>query len=391
MMDPGVKWTKKWLEGQHEGHMVPDRFRGVVTGEWVPARQLASGARVRELQQHLSLLGLLPAHCLDGIYGYRTRAAVRLLQLFVKGRTDLPDPGHPAGVAGPKVNAVLAALENQGPEAVWPKQEPRYYALALELLRSAQRGFAMDAQWQSCLASKAAADTLPPEQWSTSPEDVHLIGIRRPEQVGRTRWNEGCTDLFLLLANHRVWVLFGNTEPRPKNNNTTRLVRGQHRYRFGWHGIEKDTVQRCYLALRPWSKGVLVGKTPHYERIPSTVGTSALINLHWSGKGLSNWGKGCQVMAGQSFIDPAGHMVSCEEFAARKYQDLTDHGEKARTQGAFHLVPDLYLALGGALSVRGDGRALYYTLLDMKDLHRLAPTSLGLIHRAAKELGLKPD
>lgn len=107
-----------------------------------------------------------------------------------------------------------------------------------------------------------------------------------------------------------------------------------------------------------------------------------MINLHWSGEGYSNWGEGCQVMAGRAFMDPAGVAISCEDFDANGYSSLGG----SQTQGAFNLVPDLFLALGGALSTKGQGVELRYTLLDREDVETLAPGSLKLLETARDRL-----
>lgn len=394
MLDPGVQLPAGRFQREHEGAMRQDRFRGLASDEWIAACPASGGAPVRALQEQLVRLGLLPADRVDGIFGYRTQAAVRLLQTFTRGRTDLPDVGRPEGVVGPKTRAVLQALEGAGPEAVWPAQDATRQELTLRLLRAARDAFAADAAWQRMSAAGSASDTLPVAEWSVDPADVHLVGIRRPAPRGDRSWNHGNTDLYLLLARERLWVLFGNTEPNPKSTtrpDPARLVRGQHRYRFGWHNVGNTKVKDCYPALRPWSGGVLAGATADYQRLPQATRISSVINVHWSGRGQSNWGQGCQVIASRAYVSPAGQVVSCKGYDAGTYSELADRDGGIHTRGAFHLLPDLYLTGGAELSAHGEGRPLRYTLLDEDDVRVLAPEVQELIEQVLPALRAELD
>jgi len=388
LMDAGLTLPDGWFDRQHEGGMSRDRFRRLANGSWVAPRVVGEGAEVAALQRTLGALGLYPLDRVDGVFGYRTRSAVRLLQLFARSHPELPNPGAPDGVVGKGTQALLDALAGASPEAIWPEQDPDLHARARGLLSAAKDACSADSAWQALLA-RGAPDTLPSDQWSTDLAEMHVIGLRRPAPPDDEDelWNTSNTDLFLVLARERLWVLFGNTEPsrnQTDRSDPARLVRGQHRYRYGWHKLS-DGGKCSYLALRPWSSGVLVGRTASYERIPSRTGISSTINLHWSGEGRTNWSAGCQVVAGRAFLDPRGQAVSCEDFDAAGYSALIDQGQ-AQTQGAYNLVPDLFLALGGGLSVRGKGRPLRYTLLDDQDVTSLSPDSVALLKTAFERL-----
>ena len=76
------------------------------------------------------------------------------------------------------------------------------------------------------------------------------------------------------------------------------------------------------------------------------------INIHWSGKGDSNFSAGCQVIAGKSYINHRGELIDCSGFAASTYEEL-----KTKTRGAYNFMADLVLALSGA-----GVNKVYYTL-----------------------------
>ena len=68
------------------------------------------------------------------------------------------------------------------------------------------------------------------DEWDTSRDKVHLIGIRRNEDASvGTRKND---DIFVLLVNGLVFQFWGSTDPSASLADRTDeafLVEGQHR------------------------------------------------------------------------------------------------------------------------------------------------------------------
>ncbi|MBI5917582.1 MAG: hypothetical protein HY842_19610, partial [Bacteroidetes bacterium] len=63
------------------------------------------------------------------------------------------------------------------------------------------------------------------------------------------------------------------------------------------------------------------------------------INIHWSGKGETNYSAGCQVIAGQSYFNHEDKLIDCSAFASPGYSDLA----KGKTRGAYNMLTDLIL------------------------------------------------
>jgi len=95
-------------------------------------------------------------------------------------------------------------------------------------------------------------------------------------------------------------------------------------------------------------------------------GPNATINIHWSGIGSSNFSAGCQVIAGDSYINHANEVVSCRGFAARSYDELA----AGKTRGAYNVISDLVLAYAPA-----GVNLVRYTL--GRDAHLNLDASLG--------------
>ncbi|MEZ4985448.1 MAG: hypothetical protein R2795_10490 [Saprospiraceae bacterium] len=64
------------------------------------------------------------------------------------------------------------------------------------------------------------------------------------------------------------------------------------------------------------------------------------INIHWTGAGATNYGEGCQVIAGASYLNADNALVDCSAFAASLYNDLSI----GKTRGAYNVLCDLVLA-----------------------------------------------
>ena len=76
---------------------------------------------------------------------------------------------------------------------------------------------------------------------------------------------------------------------------------------------------------------------------------NASINVHWGGRGVSNWSQGCQVICGRGYINHNDELVDCTDFAATNYAAL---GRKVngryQTKGAYSVLVDLVTAFSGA-------------------------------------------
>ncbi len=123
------------------------------------------------------------------------------------------------------------------------------------------------------------------------------------------------------------------------------LLEGQHVYKFAWHKI--SDARQVYRALKPANRGVLVFRdrdnTNSLTQADIDKGIDGApnnsINIHWSGKGHTNYSAGCQVIAGQSYINNEGKVIDCSAFASPGYSDLT----KGKTRAAYNVLTDLIL------------------------------------------------
>lgn len=137
------------------------------------------------------------------------------------------------------------------------------------------------------------------------------------------------------------------------------LLEGQHTYKFGWHKISDG--RRVYRAMKPAQHGVLVFRdrdndnalTEKDQLIGLDNKPNFSINIHWSGKGHTNYSAGCQVIAGSSYINPEGNIVDCSAFASPGYDDLA----RNKTRGAYNMLADLILNYAP-----GKSQTIAYTL-----------------------------
>lgn len=348
------------------------QFRDEVSGAWNSFTEVEpiNGVSIWQLQEFLNAAGFMPRFKPDGIYGYGTQAAVRLFQEYVRSVEGDSAIGVPDGEAGPKT---LTYMENWKakkagkPEFVceWghaSDQSPSAeYLQWIMLLGKAKAHYIANPDPKLQLIDNykpanpkiTSHDTRKISDWDVRPETVHLIGIRRNQEVDST--NRGNDDLFILLIRGMVFKFYGSTDPNPeeckdKNGNPTPmpfLIEGQHNYQYGWHN--RGSEEKTYRALRPAGNGVLVYRAPVGVRVmrdedvlkgldPSPNGT---INIHWSGMGIGgNWSAGCQVIAGKSYINHKGELVDCSKFAAGGYKALGS----AMTRGAYNVFTDLVLS-----------------------------------------------
>ncbi len=316
---------------------------------------------VSQVQQALRQLGFFPGGEVDGICGYRTQAAIRLFQEYVRTMDGHPDV-IPDGIYGPQTHGHLVRWLQGGHRANWSPR-PGEYDMWLGFLREVQASYvhAPGRVTEEVNQFAQASDTRRPAEWVTDgPGHIHLIGVRRTEFSGKF------DDIFILLIKGLVFKFQGSTEPGSSSNplGPPYLVPGQHDYHFGWH-------RRTYLALRPRSAGTLIIRAGDDRRLTEDdlqrgLEANPTINIHWGGRGMSrdvnSWSEGCQVINGEVYINPAGQLVSCGRFAAIFSSDPTRSASK--TRGAYTLISDLVTALSGDMS----GNTVHYTMVREADL-----------------------
>lgn len=321
----------------------------------------AGSMGVRELQQQLKALDLLPGGRVDGIYGYRTEAAVRLFQEFI--RTVENQRLIPDGDFGPQTQAHLARWAASGRKPSWTANPAEYQAWFALLAATKQKyQTAPTRVLQMVNAQTGRSSTRKLADWSTAGQgEIHLIGVRRREFGGKF------DDIFVLLIKGLVFKFQGSTDPGAVSASMRQvgapyLTHGQHDYHFGWH-------KRREIALRPKGVGVLCvrdGADRVYNDADEARGLeppNGTINIHWAGVGLgrpvNSWSEGCQVITGALYINPMNQLVRCDSFTAINNGDLEANPRK--TRGAFTVMADLILALSGDL---GDTDVVYTLLLE---------------------------
>lgn len=347
-----------------------DRLRGE-RGP-VPFRPLAPAApmTVTALQRALTAAGFFPGGRDDGICGYRTRAAIRLFQEYVRSverRPCLPD-----GVAGPKTMAELRRWTDGGLRASWTVRSPRgtdattaesgefdewlrfVGALRDRLLDDPDPAFGHAERFAR------RSDTRPIAEWRTGADDIHLIGIRRAERDAARRFD----DILVLLVRGLVFKFQGSTDPGHTSHpdGAPFLVPGQHDFRFGLH-------RGSYHALRPLHHdggGVLVVRSKddlllsdrELLAAPEINGT---INVHWGGKGVGRavrrWSEGCQVVAGSAYLSPAAALIDCSAHVGINNTEVATVGSR-KTRGAYDVLSDAIVAMSSDMPSPGIVRYL---------------------------------
>ena len=343
----------------------------------------ASEMSVARIQEILKQLGFYQGGKIDGICGYRTTSAIRLMQEYsrtLRGETNV----IPDGVYGPNTHRSLMnwLREDSSPEANWNKIGPEYDQW-LGLLREI-RGYKQaspDFWSKRVLSYTARTATRKPLDWITTGYDnMHLIGVRRNDTPGRF------DDVFILLINGLVFKFQGSTQaglPDIKNTkqHAPHLLPGQHQYHFGWH-------RQQYPALKPGAGGVLIVRSGEDNILSEAEKSGPLesnttINIHWAGLGgskvVSNWSEGCQVITGSYYLNPGQQLIECADFAASGNKAL--NAGYASSRGAYSLLVDLITTQSAQLSTN----EVSYTLLTPEDFSR-APENgeptLGYLHSA---------
>ena len=356
--DQGAEPTdkRKFLELYHAG-MSPGlqnklQFRDEST--WRSFSQV-TGQSIKELQQFLKAAGFMPKSNMNGVFGYGTQAATRLFQEYIRSMVDA-SIGAPDGVVGPKTWGFIRNWKKdfvcEWGQASPSKPTPEFEKW-ISLLSAAKNHFFQVRNTHPILQLiekfDRPTDTKKVGDWDVDPNTIHLIGIRRAQDKslrGSRREND---DLFILLINGLVFKFWGSTDPNPDMSHRSDipfLIESQHEYQFGWHKI--GDARKIYQALRPAGPGVLVFRDKDRDRALTEAdiargldpSPNTTINIHWSGVGSANFSAGCQVLAGNSYVNHKGDTIDCTSFAARNQGALTS----GMTRGAYNMFTDLVLS-----------------------------------------------
>lgn len=343
---------------------------------------------VSDVQRALTDAGFFPGGRVDGICGYRTQAATRLFQEYVRsveGRPCIPD-----GIVGPKtVNELRRWVEGRK-KADWVPRLNQWRQGTLENERCEFNDWLVFLRgWQEhCKANpspmltlvenfQSETDTHKVDDWKFTNDDVHLIGIRHGERDRSRKFD----DVLVLLIKGLVFKFQGSTDPgHTKNRNGAPfLVPGQHDFHFGLH-------QGRYHALRPLhyaAHGVLVVRSKGdfelaEEDVAKGVETNGTINIHWGGKGVgrpvNRWSEGCQVVTGSGYQNHQAALVNCSEYVGTNNTEVSDPS-KNKTRGSYNVLADLVVALSSDMRTPG---LVKYTLLHATDL-TIDPAIAGIV------------
>ena len=364
--------TGAFLEPLHEVSMRgKGRLRGEAESEWLDFQE-NTGSEVRDLQQFLKDAGFFPHGKLDGICGYRTIASLRLFQEYVRTVERQASIGAADGMAGPQTRAHIERWQADRRKANWSDvmsgSPTDGYRAWMRLLEKTKQHYLQQPTTLLKLVDgfERPTRTRKIASWAFDPGRIQLIGVRRNEGVPGPRVND---DVFVLLVKGVVFKFFGTTDPGKTKNEggAPFLVPGQHPYRFGWHKV--DNMARVYQALKPQDSGVIVVRDVNRDAaltesdLTGTLESNGTINVHWGGRGATNWSEGCQVMCGKGYINHEGAAVDCSSFAALNYVELGQRIKGAyMTKGAYSVLVDLVTAFSG------DVHEVDYMLLYERDL-----------------------
>lgn len=333
----------------HASFRNKERFRD--NGKWF-AVQEKNGTDVQVLQQFLHEAGFMPHNKPTGVFDYVTLSAARLFQEYVRTVEGISDIGKPDGIVGTNTWKHIDRWKRNHLKSSWGQissQNPsEEYTKWLSLMKKAKAHFQANPHPILKMIDDypKKSDTRKLNDWSFDSNEVHLIGIRCKENVSQNkRVND---DLFILLLNGLVFKFWGSTDPSASmasRSDEAFLIESQHVYRFGWHKISDE--KKVYKALKPATNGVLVFRDLDNDNALTQKDIAKgiqppnnTINIHWSGVGSANFSAGCQVIAGQSYINNEGKVVDCSAFASRSYAGL----QSGQTRGAYNVIGDLILA-----------------------------------------------
>ena len=183
------------------------RFRGEGENEWIEFRESAAGNDVRDLQQFLKQAGFMPFGKVDGIFGYRTAASLRLFQEYVRSVEGDASIGAADGLLGPRTTEHLGRWRAGAVRANWERWSSERptpeYAQWLRLLDRVRERYLRKptALLEQVNEFAGESDTLKAADWNFDPRRIHLVGVRCGEAAPGSRVND---DVFVLLINITV-------------------------------------------------------------------------------------------------------------------------------------------------------------------------------------------
>lgn len=377
-----------------------NKLRGEENNDWVTLRPnpSADAMTVSEVQRVLRDTEFFPGGTIDGICGYRTTAAIRLFQEYVRSVEKDASIGNPDGKAGRNTFGHLARWRDSGKKADWAPAFQAWqsgtaspataeYQQWLDLLQKVKGHYLSSPSRMLRMVNEYPhpSDTAKVAQWDFNPRHIHMVGIRRGAgPVSRGTSQKKFDDVIVLLIRGLVFKFQGSTEPGHTKNpaGAPFLVQGQHNYHFGWHLL--SARDRAYQALKPASSrpsGVLVVRSKNDfvlsdADLDNGLERNDTINVHWGGEGgsklVKNWSEGCQVITGIGYINHLNQPVDCSSFVAINSGGLGD----GKTKGAYTVLGDLVAAFSSDIS-----SVVKYMLLVEDDL-KLSPAINTAIEQA---------
>lgn len=333
---------------------------------------------ISAVQQALRQLGFFPGGEVDGIYGYRTRAAVRVFQEYA--RTYLNEGLVANGQFEARTQAALQRMLANNKTAQWNARAGEYEAW-LQLLSARKAKYLANPGplFSRINAFDKPTNSLKVADWITDgPGRIHLIGVRR-----RNDFHNRSDDIFILLLKGLVFKFQGSTDPYGVSDENKQIgppyvLPGQTRYRFALHKARE-------LALEPEPHGALTVRSGRDMRLDAEdlqkpLQPNISVNVHWGGYGadrlVNSWSEGCQVIGGAFYINPADVLVDRRRHLANTAKTLAE-SNGALNRGAYDLLVDLVTAQSGDMNTE----EVLYSLFDEDDLD-LAPQLAAEIVRA---------
>ena len=336
-----------------------------------------------DFQSFLQQTGFLAESDGEGVFGYRTHSAARLWYEYIRTIEKVTNLG--VGVAdgsfGLSTRYHMLRWKRDSSKRAWngyssrrPMPEFNEWISVLESVKKNQLKN-MSLPHRLVDAFRGSSSTRSVAAWDFSPENVHLIGVRRSSgQIGIRRNSEQAMaehndDVFILLINGLVYKFFGSTDPRGSHHRggAPFLAPAQHIYRRGWH--KQSDRRKVHRGFLPEGDGVLTFRDRDRDlkledhELEETLHVNRSIPIHWTGSGITSWSQGGQVIAGSRYLNPANEIIDYSESTARSYaslggmSDLGDYQHK----GAYSVLIDLIWALS-------PNDEVYYTLLVENEL-----------------------
>lgn len=379
-----VKQLTGFTGSDDAGKLRGDQNNEVVAFEPVTPDPSKGELSVAEVQGVLKNAGFFPFGQIDGICGYRTTAAIRFFQEYVRTVEKDESIGSPDGMLGTKAFGHIRRWRDGGLKADWIGATSERHQQGIALLNAVKQRCLQspNRMLQMVDAYTGKSDTLKVSEWDFNPEHIHLIGIRKNTPDSEGQFN----DVFFLLIRGLVFAFNGSTDPGSTTDpkGFPFLTNGQHLYRFGWHGFKhKD---RIYQALKPRAHGVLVVRSKdrilNEQDLAGGLEANGSINVHWGGEGFSadigTWSEGCQVITGKAYINHKNELVDLAKYAAVNSGGLGKYvNGNYQTKGAYTVLSDVVAALSGSENI------VRYMLLTEEDL-AMSSEVVGMVDGARK-------